>query len=58
MKERQYYECANCANRCLSEPNKKPGNNCACGNADWKLMKNQQAWIVGEEDYIEPKGEI
>ena len=54
-----YYECASCGNHGLDE--NRPGkgkDECACGNADWKLMKYQASYQVGKEAWIHPEGEI
>ena len=52
------YKCATCGNKCLVE--ERP-NNSTCGgceNPNWKLMKVQESYIVGQKEYIHPLGEI
>ncbi len=52
------YECATCGNRCLRET--RPDNTVCggCDNPNWKLMKFQEHYIVGQDDYTHPDGEI
>lgn len=50
------YQCANCLNTCLSF--ERPKKECVCKKPDWKLMKHQQSYIVGQEDYYLDFGEI
>lgn len=52
------YECANCGNRCLNS-NKPDNSICGgCSLPDWKIMKNQEAYMVGQKKWVHPKGEI
>ncbi len=52
------YMCANCGNKCLES--EKPDNSICggCTKPNWKLMKKQQSYKVGEGDYTHPQGEI
>jgi len=52
------YECANCGNRGLQH-NRPDNSGCGgCDSPDWKIMKKQEAYIVGQEDWVHPEGEI
>jgi DNA-directed RNA polymerase subunit RPC12/RpoP len=52
------YKCATCGNQCLQ--NERPDNIICggCENPNWKLMKIQEPYIVGQKEYIHPLGEI
>jgi len=59
LKDRLWYKCATCGNKGLSEsPDEKHDKCGGCDSPDFKLMKHQQSWIVGKEDYIHPEGTI
>ena len=52
------YTCINCGNTCLAEH--RP-DNIVCGGCkkpDWKLLKYQQSYIVGQPDWICTEGEV
>ena len=51
------YECATCGNGCLQHG--LPDNECGgCDNPDWKIMTIQEHYIVGQKDWVHPRGEI
>lgn len=52
------YKCASCGNTCLQID--RPDNSICggCNNPDWKIMKNQQAYIINQKDWIHTNGEI
>lgn len=52
------FECKTCGNRGLQE--ERPDNTeCGgCNNPDWKIMKNQESYIIGGKDWVHPHGEI
>ena len=57
QEKRLWYQCKTCGNRALNS--RRPGKrNCVCKKAQWKLMKHQQAWVHGAEDWEHPEGEI
>ncbi len=59
LQDRLWYKCANCGNKGLSEKPIDKNSTCGgCNNSDFRLMKNQRSWIIGEEDYIHPEGTI
>lgn len=53
-----HYKCGNCGNKCLQES--RPNNSICggCNNPDWKIMKNQESYMVGKVDWIYPMWEI
>jgi len=52
------YQCDSCGNRCLQH--KRPDNTeCGgCSIPNWKIMKNQEAYITGKKNWVHPQGEI
>lgn len=52
------YKCASCGNTCLQK--EKPNNSVCggCNNPNWKILKYQESYIVGQKDWIHPKGDI
>lgn len=53
------YQCQTCGNECLQEA--RPDNTVCqpeCTNPDWKLMKYQQHYKVGEQDFVLSEGEV
>ena len=53
-----WYKCSNCGNTCLSDV--RPDNSICggCNKPDWKLKIYQTAYIVNQEDWNHPDGEI
>lgn len=52
------YTCVNCGNTCLAEV--RPDNTVCggCNKPDWKLLKYQKSYKVGQSDWICPEGEV
>jgi len=52
------YKCATCGNTCLQE--QRPDNSICggCKNPDWKIMHEQQAYVIFEADWLHPDGQI
>lgn len=52
------YKCATCGNTCLK---KNEPNNSICGGCNkpnWKIVKNQEAYMINQQDWTHPFGEI